>query len=186
MAAAAVGAGYHQGKLQGFIEASVVLDRDTIKAGINWADMDFHTLDSTQQDRYLKGKPGPSGAQYSFGYYADNRYGTLSKAQDIGYSTLYTHGLNFKEDKSTKLYTLNGRECINSAYLRELGYEKLENLTADEKTELTNTFKTNLATVFGAFDNSVSFKIAGETIPNPRKRENNLSRNTEDCPAEWL
>ena len=44
MAAPAIGAGYHQGRLEGFIDGSVELDKDTVKAGDNWADMDFYAL----------------------------------------------------------------------------------------------------------------------------------------------
>ena len=181
MAAAAIGTGYHQSQLDGFIDELVVLDN--IKGGNNWADFDYYALPADLQSKYLSGKPNGG---YSFGYYADNRYGTLSKVQDIGYGTLYTHGLNNgnKTVDGVKQYWISGRECVDNAYLEELGY-KIKGLTEAEKNDLVNALKAD-GRIFEGFDRSVVFTVAGQTIPNPRLRENNLSRLASDCPAEWL
>jgi hypothetical protein len=182
MAAAGIGTGYHQSRLSGSIDTESTLQ--DIRAGANWADLDFATC--TNVSKYLNGKPGPSGKNYSFGYYADNRYGTLSKAQDIGYGCLYTHGINLE---GTPLVH-KGRECTDQTTIpAAISAEFTKSLSNTEKDALKAALNTDPNT-FASFETSVNFvntyNNQAQFLTSPRLFNNNLSQNSGDSPRIWV
>jgi hypothetical protein len=171
MAAAGIGTGYHQSRLEGFIDENTAVA--AVKAGANWADFDYTA--PGYADAYVNKY---DGGKYNFAYYADNKYGTLSKVQDIGYGTLYTRGINIDGG------TLKGRECVDIDYVRSVGYQTEGISNNDLKSRITADLLADPGT-YTTFDSSVSFTIAGEKISNPRELSNLLSRHSSDSPVYW-
>lgn len=182
LAAAAIGTGFHQGMLTGAIESTVTLNN--VKAGPSWVNLDYANLTTEQQTKYF--------ANSGFGAGADNRYGTLSKPQDIGYGTLFTHGVSVSSteiNESEFEYTINGKECINCSYLKDELNWVITGLDSSDLVYLQNLAKTD-SSMFGKFDNQFhsggsAFTVNNQMIANPRRVENNLSKNIIDCPTDW-
>jgi hypothetical protein len=105
-----------------------------------------------------------SGEQRGFAYYADNKYGTLSKPQAIGYGCLYTHGVNIENNQ------VMGRECLDSS---------------DRPAAVADNKLNKHPDAFVPFTSSVQFESNEQTIDNPRLLANNLSRHS-DAPANWV
>jgi hypothetical protein len=95
-------------------------------------------------------------------------------------SSYFKKGSEGKNDSGKYLYADNQYGTLSKP--QDIGYGVL--YTHGVNRECTNNKDGDFSGFEGVFNNSEGFKIAGSQIDNPRSRENNLSRNSGDCPTD--